>query len=728
MSDVFAAGLLDPLMQQGEPRTAVVFLQSETTLHFFDDQRTLAGRIGRWASLPWNTNRNVCFFIFASPNYTDLRQVTERLPLPELRAYVQQRDEQSRNYSMVHIAAPTTEEMTRLVNLVRLRDGVAVNWREQAQLITWMDAEGLSVNQWLSRLQTAQCLDKKTAQQKQWFSVASMTEGSAQERLDALTGLQAVKERIAELMAYMADKAARLREGRVTHSEPLVLHMVFTGNPGTGKTTVARLVGEIYREIGLLRRGHTVEVDTTAELVAEHVGGTATRTNTIIDRALDGVLFIDEAYELTQSDRGGFGQQAINTLLARMENERQRLAVIVAGYPREMKEFLGSNPGLASRFPAKNVIHFPDYESAELQHILLQMLHQEGLQCAPEAQNRLEEVLTGLYATREERFGNAREVRNLAESLTSRRALRVQQQRLNITEPVQPDDIPPEYQSFSSQAIPTMDEVLAELDALTGLKSVKDFVRRQIHLLRLEDIQRQRGVTAPLSALHMVFTGNPGTGKTTVARLMGRIFKALSRLRKGHVVELSRADLVGQYIGHTAPLVCKKVQEALDGVLFIDEAYMLTQGGQHDYGSEAIGELMTAMENQRERLVVIVAGYPAEMRQFMESNPGLARRFTQYIEFPDYTTDELLTILRNLVEQEQFDLSEAAIEQAAMYLQTLRKHNPRGFGNAGVVRNLFEEMKARLATRLFAGTASAPLPNQVTFVAEDVPTLQSGLL
>jgi S1-C subfamily serine protease len=216
----------------------------------------------------------------------------------------------------------------------------------------------------------------------------------------------------------------------------------------------------------------------------------------------------------------------------------------------------------------------------------------------------------------------------------------------------------------------------------------------------------------------MVFTGNPGTGKTTVARLMGQLFKALGILRKGHVIETSRADLVAGYVGQTAPKVEAKIKEALDGVLFVDEAYTLSRGDERDFGQEAIDTLVRRMEDYRDRLVVVVAGYPEEMRRFIERNPGLQSRFTRYVGFPDYTLDELLDIFRRMAQEEGFSLSEDAEAQTRQYLGALQQQNPQGFGNGRTVRNLFEEMKERLAER---EAGSEAWSDSLVFTADDVP-------
>lgn len=250
----------------------------------------------------------------------------------------------------------------------------------------------------------------------------------------------------------------------------------------------------------------------------------------------------------------------------------------------------------------------------------------------------------------------------------------------------------------------SLQDFLAELDSLVGLKKVKRTVHDFINRIQLAQLRRKHGLPDVAPSVHLVFTGNPGTGKTTVARILGDLFRETGFLKSGHVVEVSRADLVGEYMGTTAPRVQEKVKEALDGVLFIDEAYSLMDfgDGRKGYGDEAISALLKMMEDHRDRLVVIVAGYRDEMEKFISSNPGLKSRFTHFIDFEDYSRFELADIYIRLAGKSGYGLS----ADAAIPLQTIVQYalNSRDvyFGNARFVRNVFEETLVELANRVAA--------------------------
>ncbi len=510
----------------------------------------------------------------------------------------------------------------------------------------------------------------------------------ALESLNSMIGLESVKHEVLSLKNIVEMQKRQLEQGLSV--VPMSYHCVFTGNPGTGKTTVARIIAQIYKGLGILKKGHLVECDRSS-LVAGYVGQTAIKTNEVVDKALDGVLFIDEAYALAK-DGDSFGQEAIDTLLKRMEDDRDRLVVIVAGYTNEMKTFIDSNPGLKSRF--NRYIEFEDYSAEEMLTIFKNLATKQKYTLSEESEKTLLNIFKDVKECEDNSFGNARGVRNLFEKALINQANRLAKN----PEAEQCVFMSEDFEDGRPKKIKKVD-AMAQLSSMIGLQSVKQEVLTLRNIVAAQKKRAAAGLPILPMSYHCVFTGNPGTGKTSVARIVAEIYKDLGVLRKGHLVECDRSSLVAGYVGQTAIKTNEMIDKALDGVLFIDEAYTLAKDGD-SFGQEAIDTLLKRMEDDRKRLVVIVAGYTKEMKDFIESNPGLKSRFNRYIEFEDYTEDELVELFKKLAEGQKFVLSDGFEEQLKHVLRNILSENAATFGNGRGVRNLFEKTVLKQANRL----------------------------
>ncbi|MBN2048383.1 MAG: AAA family ATPase, partial [Anaerolineaceae bacterium] len=631
MGDTYAIRMLDSLMKAEDGiQTAIVFLQSESLFRYYEDQRTMAGLIGEWARLG-SDHLSLACFVFSASSYEQLANQAHDLPIPEIRSMIQ-RDDPSGRAVLGQIGVPQQDEIKRLLSLHH------VDHCDEDLFIRSILSEGGELKLWHHRFQSVEKLSADLLNQSDWFHIRRGNGISAAQSLEELVGLAEVKGRVKEI----AILAKAHHEGRFNASGGYgSLHMIFSGNPGTGKTTVARLMGEILFDHGILKRGHLIEAQ-ASDLVADHVGGTAIKTNQVIDRALDGVLFIDEAYMLSETERGGFGQEAIDTLITRMENDRQRLVVIFAGYPEQMRQFRSSNPGLPRRIPDENILIFPDYHAEELIEIFKQMCAQYQIPTDSTLTTDLIQIFDEMIHTKDHSFGNAGEVRNLFEGMQRKWAIR------NYSNPSRSTfsgfklaDLPERYQLMlqsKDQDTKSIDDYFTHL---VGLDSIRTVLKEIENRIRFQQLRKDSGFTSEkVRPQHMAFLGNPGTGKTTAARLLGDFYRQKGILRKGHLVEVSRDDLVAGYVGQTAIKTREVIERALGGVLFIDEAYALTEGG-GGFGQEAVDILVKAMEDYRDQLLVVFAGYTLEMQQFLRMNSGLTSRIPLKIHFADFSSSEL---------------------------------------------------------------------------------------
>jgi SpoVK/Ycf46/Vps4 family AAA+-type ATPase len=527
--------------------------------------------------------------------------------------------------------------------------------------------------------------------------------------LGALVGLDGVKHEVQTLVNL--NRLAQRRREMGLPVPPMGRHLIFAGPPGTGKTTVARLYGQILMALGVLREGHVVEV-ARADLVAQIIGGTAIKTTEVFESALGGVLFVDEAYTLASGEGGSgpdFGREAIDTLVKLMEDHRDDVVVIAAGYSHEMRKFLQTNPGLASRFT--RTIEFENYAVPELVTIVEQQCATHHYQLDDGARKALTRYFEQM--PRDATFGNGRSARKVFEEMIDRQAHRLAESfdatADDLTSLVAEDVGEIAGTGISAGARgrdeANVAEMLGQLEGMVGLGSVKLEVTNMVNLLASAQRRKAAGLPVPSLSRHLIFSGAPGTGKTTVARLYGKILTALGVLAQGQLVECARADLVGEYLGHTAQRTKEAFDRARGGVLFIDEAYTLApqESRGNDFGREAIDTLVKLMEDHRDEVVVIAAGYSAEMDRFIETNPGLASRFSHTIEFENYEPDELVTILEQHAAASGYELADATREALLAYFKTVDRG--RSFGNGRFARKALDGMITRHAGRISTNAA-----------------------
>ena len=475
----------------------------------------------------------------------------------------------------------------------------------------------------------------------------------------ALTGLRTVKEQIEGFVQMVRFNQIRARNGLRTSE--LSMHSLFLGNPGTGKTTVARMLGRVLHQAGAISSDTFVEVG-RKDLVSDRIGASAKKMTDVLDSARGGVLFIDEAYSLYQAQNNEFAQEAVDALITFMENHRDEVVVIFAGYTDRMQDFLWMNPGLQSRVP--NRFDFQDYSADEIAEIGYRDLLANDYVVD---QDRYRRTVAALYGRSTDR-SNGRWVRNLNESLVRQMVKRVMSAPASSDEDLthlREEDLTVIGGGSSETKDRTVEALLEQLDRMVGLDPVKAWVRSLVNRVSMDRQLLALDGSSQRPSYHMVFSGNPGTGKTTVAHLIAKILHNLGVLAQPQVKVVERSSLVGSWIGHTEQRTAAAIDEAMGGVLFVDEAYQLTVGDTaNDFGKLAVETLMTRLENERDRFVAIFAGYTEQMDEFLAANPGLRSRIPLVIEFPDFTPQEVGRVV-SMTLADRWEFETELLEQAA---------------------------------------------------------------
>ena len=627
------------------------------------------------------------------------------------------------------ISPPTSAEIRNAINHYRLRRGLKVDFTCLDIVCKRIARELCKANfplEWLMIALNDKIIENNLLLDTDGCDTmfGKKDNETAIQKLDKLVGMENVKKEIRALENILKNRAERNPSEVSDYTDfksrlvPVIpfdkkrynMHYILTGNPGTGKTTVAKLLGDIYYELGYLESGHTVEV-TRDDLVAGFVGQTAIKTKEKIEEAMGGVLFIDEAYSLAKGGENDFGPEAVSTLVEAMTDRNGRFAVVVAGYPQEMEEFLNLNPGLKDRF--ESTLHIEDYSPSELLDIFNMNMSKEKFGSSENLSNIVTDFLKNWHSTRDKNWSNARGIEKLINRMYKNWELRGGEKTDSSDPILDIVDIPTELQQYCKPSQELKEDAMKELNKLTGLAGVKEMIGKLKRKVKYEH-KTEPG--------HYIFAGNPGTGKTTVARLLGDILREEGVLKRGHVVPVGRVDLVAGYEGQSAIKTEKKLKEAIDGILFIDEAYSLYEGGrEHGFAKEVINTIVPFMENNRSRICVICAGYTKDMEDFIQSNDGFTSRFKEIINFDDYDTEELVNILQNF--GKDFILQSEYIQKSRQIFDYWIRNKTRKFGNARDVRKYFDKCTDVLYERLDTEFIECDIPvdTRKTLTGQDIP-------
>ena len=524
-------------------------------------------------------------------------------------------------------------------------------------------------------------------------------EDDISQRLDVINGFPGwgnYKERMRQMVSRSAAGRKRKAAGLAVNDPRL--HTVVIGNPGTGKTSCVPIMARLYQALGLLDTDLTWPVRVPM-LMSSHMNGEYDNTLEAIEKAQGGTLLFDNAHELFHPDKGnGYDaeQRMIRALTDALEDKQKfpRWMLVLAGEPDGLESLLAANPQLKKHLGTP--IYMEDFKPEELYWIAETLCDRRDLDLSPEAKAKLDMYLLHKYNHRGPGFRNARMVEDLIEE----QVIPSMYRRLNTLE--QP--LEEQLETVEAVDIPTVSAAtgseMAELDELIGLGKIKTKVKDYLNAVKLAGRRMELGLPTNMPRLHMAFLGNPGTGKTTVAEIIGRVFASWGILSGGRVIRTEKSQMVGQYIGETESKMRNLLDRARGNILFIDEAYQLVEGGERDYGRIVMNSLLTELGKENPDMVVILAGYTAPMKRLLESNEGIESRFPNVFNFEDYTTDELVEIGKLMIRRQGFTLTEGAEAHLRTIIEEESdKPSPR-FGNGRFVSNLLQnEILATLGAR-----------------------------
>ncbi len=758
MQDRDVLPLLQHFMEDTNQSSAIVFSNPED-LRRFELLRQLDGAIVEWSRL-LPTNRNLCVFIFHQDTYAELQSFCQQIGLTFLSNLLLNRERSHNLVNICNIGTPTASEIGHLIQRFRLQHQRPIAWNEWQQLTTVLARESKPLKYWHERFMAGSEFSLKQAEWEKWTqklplpTAAELTEKLRHQVIGH-------SEAIATLVKLVRGKIAAQKSPK-----PLVI--LFPGPTGTGKTELSKaLASALGTPLERCDMGEYGEEHKVSNLFGSPQGYVGSEQGGWLPNALRRnqqrcILLFDEIEKAHESIwrqlLGFFDEGRVSDVNGLVISPKDTICLLttnlaseaISEAPNQAKEILQKTGYLPPEFIGRidKVVPLGRLEPVEQTEMIFRLLKRF-------AQDRYQiEVIIdepGLMAlvraTYEpaQNYGGRGVNEAIADLFTEdlielktqnieRAILRVEGSKIQLF----PGDSEQKTLNFAAIANgsgrrnqASLEELLNQLDGMIGLSSVKAAMHELVTSEQAKQRLRQAGYeTSDRITRHLVFLGNPGTGKTTVAELVGAIFKALGILKKGQLIKVDkpRDSLVAEYVGQTAPKTRAKVEEALDGILFIDEAYALAspRGGGQDYGQEAVDTLVPMLENYRDRLVVIFAGYTQPMQAFLATNPGLQSRIAKTIEFPDYTGEEMLEIFLSYCRTSKpaYHCPPEVHQVVLERLNRMYKTRDRNFGNGREVRNLFEAMVQLQQVRLIRDNLEGEA--MVTFAKQDLPPFKVG--
>lgn len=529
------------------------------------------------------------------------------------------------------------------------------------------------------------------------------------EELNGYVGLKNLKHSLSEFITYINFVQERKKQG-IDVKENLTAHCIFLGNPGTGKTSIARILGRFFKSVGLLENGHVVEVDRST-LVGEYIGETAQKTEKVIKQALGGILFIDEAYTLKRDTNGNdFGQEAIDIILKRMEDFNGKFFVIAAGYPELMQNFLNSNPGLKSRFT--HLFLFDDFSANELVEIYKLFSSREKFIITPEAEELLTNKLKLIYENDKNNLGNARFVRNLFNEtkvqLSKRyHSLKYDERNFYASSTIIIDDILSAFNNYEKHSKgfvfndDKLNKNLNELNNLVGLEDVKKTFSKLLASIKVEQLKKERAISSLPKNLNSIFICEPGAGTSTVARLFGKVFKELSLIESGQLVEIDSSYFYGLNKIDSYLTLDKIFQDSIGKIIVVNDS-VITLKAKSDFSDSLLQYFLKKLYLYKDKVVAVLTGNQDEFEDLFESVPVIENQFPNIYNFGHYSTRQLLEIALNICQKKNYQLEEGAWQQMLDLLAKLRSDKNKNFYNARTIKEILNKAIANQEERIIS--------------------------